>query len=255
MNQKGYPCTKIQEKLNCGYSTLRKLMKENNIIRNTHYHLKDMELREDYFSTIDTEEKAYLLGLFKTDGYIKTGKGSPRIGISLKKSDLKMIEKIKEEFNTINDIYYDNRVGKESYVIEVVSERMATDLEKFNIIPNKTILLKDIHLESIPEHLQRHYLRGLLDGDGTIYIEKATNTIAIGFCGYNKSFVYSFQKAINEKINYSIESNIKKDNAYSCRWKGNKISYKILRYLYEDSRIFLSRKKAFYLELLLKNQV
>ena len=153
MNQKGYPCTKIQEKLNCGYSTLRKLMKENNIIRNTHYHLKDMELREDYFSTIDTEEKAYLLGLFKTDGYIKTGKGSPRIGISLKKSDLKMIEKIKEEFNTLNDIYYDNRVGKESYVIEVVSERMATDLEKFNIIPNKTILLKDIHLESIPEHL------------------------------------------------------------------------------------------------------
>lgn len=94
-----------------------------------------------------------------------------------------------------------------------------------------------------------------MDGDGTIYIEKATNTIAIGFCGYNKSFVYSFQKAINEKINYSIESNIKKDNAYSCRWKGNKISYKILRYLYEDSRIFLSRKKAFYLELLLKNQV
>lgn len=129
---------------------------------------------------------------------------------------------------------------------------MAMDLEKFGIIPNKTKSLQDIHLEQIPLKLRRHYLRGLLDGDGTIYIEKATDTVAVGFCRYNQNFVYSFQKAINDAIGYEQENKIKKDNAYSCRWKGNKLSYQILRYLYEDSSIFLTRKKSFYKTLFLK---
>lgn len=98
------------------------MMKDNNIVKNPHYHLKDIELNETYFSQIDTEEKAYLLGLLKTDGYVKVGKGSPRIGISLKADDLQMIERIKEEFHTKNNIYFDKRKSKESYVIEIVSE-------------------------------------------------------------------------------------------------------------------------------------
>ena len=45
----------------------------------------------DFFKEIKTEEQAYLLGLLKTDGYVKKGKGETVIGISLKAEELKNI--------------------------------------------------------------------------------------------------------------------------------------------------------------------
>lgn len=243
LNNHHYSYKEIAEKLKTTEYTLQKFFKENNIKKMS--YKKDKFLKEDFFANITTEEQAYLLGLLKTDGYIQYKKGYWLVGIMLKSSDRYMIEKIKELFNSNRKIYHDGRTGKECDAIEINSEIMAKDLSKFEIIPRKTYLLKDIHIEQIPKHLQRHYLRGLLDGDGTIGYDEGY--VRIGFCGYNEEFVRSFQYAIDEYLERDVHNVIKKTNAYNCKWKG-KQCLKILEYLYKDSTIALERKKKFYID-------
>ena len=247
LNNHHYSAEDMADELNTTECSLQKFFKENNIKKMP--YKKDKFLREDFFKDITTEEQAYLLGLFKTDGYVHYRKDSYVVGIMLKSSDRYMIKKIKELFNSNRKIYHDGRIGKECDAIEINSEIMAKDLSKFEIIPRKTYLLKDIHIEQIPKHLQRHYLRGLLDGDGTIGYDE--DYVRIGFCGYNEEFVKSFQYAIDEYLERDVHNVIKKANAYNCKWKG-KQCLKILEYLYKDSTIALERKKKFYTDSKIK---
>jgi len=70
MNNRKYSYSKIGKEVGCCYETLVNFMKENNIVK-TKSSLKNHDINENYFETIDTEEKAYFIGLLKTDGYIK----------------------------------------------------------------------------------------------------------------------------------------------------------------------------------------
>lgn len=243
LNDKYYSYNYIAGQLKCNYMTLRNFMEEAGI-KKTQARLVDHELRDDFFSCIDTEEKAYLLGLLKTDGYIKTRRDTPTIGIQLKKEDLYIIEQIKELWNSATKIQHDKRPNKECFGIEVRSKQMAEDLAKYEIVPRKTYALTNIHLEQIPKDLQRHYLRGLVDGDGTVSTEGTQ--VYVSFCGYSEDFVRSFQYAIDELLGKETHNQIRKNNAYVCRWKGNNLSRIILNYLYKDSTIFIKRKKQVY---------
>ena len=248
MNNKHYSYKEIAQQLRCNYETLKRIMNDYNIQKKKNSR-KNHFLKEDFFEKIDSEEKAYLLGLLKTDGFIKKGKDNrqSRWGVSLKESDKILLEQIKAIINSDSILSKDNRKGKECYSLEITNEKMCDDLAKYEILPNKTYFLTDIHLEQIPEIFRRHYLRGLLDGDGSIFIEKRYNQIGISFTGYNENFVYSFQQAIDSILNRKQSNKIQKANAYFCKWKGNIICKEILHYLYSDSNIFLPRKKEFYL--------
>ena len=193
-NNKHYSYKEIAQQLHCNYETVKRIMTDYNIQKKK-YSRKNHFLKEDFVEKIDSEEKAYLLGLLKTDGFIKKGKNGrqSRWGISLKESDKILLEQIKIIINSDVLLSKDCREGKESYSLEITNEKMCDDLAKYEILPNKTYLLTDIHLEQIPEVFQKHYLRGLLDGDGSIFIEKKYNQIGITFTGYNENFVYSFQ--------------------------------------------------------------
>lgn len=240
MNEHYYSNTEIGKEMGCCASVIRNFLKESGIER-TQPRLKNHNLNDNYFSQIDNEEKAYFLGLLKTDGYIKKGH---RVGISLKEEDKYMIENFKNALQVDSSLIYDKREGKQCYYIEFSSLQICDDLAKYDIIENKTYLLNDIKIEQISKNLQRHYLRGLLDGDGTIYIDGSS--VAVGFCGYNKNFVQSFQYAIDNYLNKTQHNVISKSNAWACKWKGNVLAKKILTYLYEDSTIYLERKKKFY---------
>lgn len=120
LNDKNYSYAYIQKQLKCGFETLKNFMEEANI-KKSQSRIVDHGLKDDFFSCIDTEEKAYLLGLLKTDGYIKMRNNSPTIGIQLKKEDLYMIERIKELWNSSTKIQKDKRPNKECYAIEVRS--------------------------------------------------------------------------------------------------------------------------------------
>lgn len=242
MYQNHYGINDISKKYNADYSVIKKLLSENNI-EFVQWKKINKRLKEKFFETITTEEQAYLLGLFFTDGYIKK---DGTIGIFLQESDIELIEKIKEILQADCVIQFDKRKHKETCGIEFGSIKMKNDLEKFGIIPNKTYLSKGLP-KDIPEALQNHFFRGLFDGDGIFCL--SNNDSTIGFCGYYKETVEDFQQHIDTIINKKNHNKINKKNAYQCSWRGKQQILKILNYLYENANIYLDRKYQKYLKL------
>src|SRR5699024_9059045 len=55
-----------------------------------------------------------------------------------------------------------------TYTVTIRSEQMARDLYNHGVVKNKTYLTTRLR-KTIPKELAKHYLRGLVDGDGSLY--------------------------------------------------------------------------------------
>lgn len=73
MNNQHYSYKEIAEQLHCSYETIKRIMNDYNIQKKKTSR-KNHFLKKDFFENIDSEEKAYLLGLLKTDGFVKKRK-------------------------------------------------------------------------------------------------------------------------------------------------------------------------------------
>ena len=242
LNNHHYSYAKIGEQLHCDYSTIKKVFNRNGIIKNN-ATLKNHNLKYDFFSELNTEEKAYFLGLLFTDGSIRNN----NIRLQLKKSDEYMVKRFRDAMSSDVILQEDKRKGKECIGVEIRNPQAVKDLEKYGIIPNKTYSLDNIHIDLIPEKLRPHYIRGLIDGDGSIYFEKVQtgNSIqpVITFTAYSEDCVKSFQNFIDNEVLHIKEHNkIQKYNAYCCKWKGVCKVSKIFHYLYDNATIYLIRK-------------
>lgn len=205
---------------------------------------KNRLAKEDYFDVIDTEEKAYFLGLMFTDGSIvldKTKKRSPQISLSLKVLDINIIQKFREELNIESSIIYDKREGKESAILSFRSKQMAESLEEYGIIPRKTYLTK--HLPKVPDIFLKDFLRGCLDGDGSIYKEKKSKKIRIDFCSYHKSVCEDFRNMCDTLLGEVNKNKIANyGSAFHIRYNTQAIVGQLATALYKDSKISITRK-------------
>ena len=68
----------IESELSFDRSTIRAIAQENNLkikVGKPSRHEKNSNFRDDYFKKIDTEEKAYFLGLIYADGNVREHNG------------------------------------------------------------------------------------------------------------------------------------------------------------------------------------
>lgn len=127
-------------------------------------------LNQDFFKIIDTEGKAYVLGLIATDGCVYGN----TVTIELKRSDKEILEKVSILINSnkpiMNSLHLDKRTGlyHEGAKITFISDKLVDDLKQYNIGPKKSLTLQ-INLSSIPKQFHKDFWRGSLDGDGAIY--------------------------------------------------------------------------------------
>lgn len=232
--------------INRDITIVKRIVKENNLIYD--YRPYNRNLRHDFFERIDSEEKAWLLGFLFTDGSVRQIGNTYQIRLSIQLNDEEIIDKIKELLQIDTKTHYDRRPNKECCGIEIASKKMFDDLAKYGIIPNKTYLSKGIKLELIPEEFQRHYIRGLFDGDGGISFTGDIAEISCDFTSYFHETVQEFQAAIDKNINKITSNQIfDLDSKSRCNWRGRQQTLKILSWLYDDANISLKRKYEKYL--------
>ena len=107
--------------------------------------------------------------------------------MELKSEDRYILEKLAEELKCGNKIYDRHRItnkgeGHMSNFSSCNSKQLFDDLAKFNIIPDKshtTNSFKNI-MELVDVNLIKHFLRGIIDGDGSISDRNSCVQIAIG---------------------------------------------------------------------------
>ena len=95
--------------------------------------MKLYSVNENYFSVIDSEEKAYWLGFIAADGNIG---GIYDFRIELQKQDLSHLEKLKVALNSTHPI---KLTSKNTYLFRIVNKQFYSDLIKQGIYPCKSL--------------------------------------------------------------------------------------------------------------------
>lgn len=226
---------------------VKRIAQENNIIYD--YRPYNKNLKHNFFSVIDTPQKAWLLGFLFTDGSVRQlGEHNYQIRLSIQREDEEIINQIKQWLNIDTKTRYDNREKKKACGIEVNSTQMFKDLAVYGIVPNKTCITKGLSLDKIPSYLQKDYIRGLFDGDGGISFTGNISEISCDFTSYFYETVQEFQNFIDMNIGKTQHNKIIKSNNKSrCSWRGRQQTLKILSWLYDDAEVFLKRKYDKYL--------
>ncbi|MEE0930544.1 MAG: hypothetical protein UIM53_06045 [Acutalibacteraceae bacterium] len=165
----------VAQKYKVSDPSVIKILDENNIIRYSKAKLFSPKLDEDFFENIDSEEKAYFLGLIITDGCIhEDKKRETSVSITLIDEDSYLLEYFRDIIGSEKKVAHDGRGCSQ---ITIYSNKMAKDLEKYGIVPRKS--LSTIFPQNIDnKDMYRHILRGIFDGDGSIGFYKRKNRIS-----------------------------------------------------------------------------
>ena len=216
---------------------------------------------ENYFETIDTEEKAYWLGFIAADGSInKSSKyNSFRLVISLSIIDIKHLEKFLHAINgenipimtIVNRSGFSNDNGTVCCRITINSYKLCSDLMKYNIHQNKSY---DIDIPEIENKLIKHYLRGFVDGDGSFHYhyDQKNNRYRYSFeiVGASMCFMKNAQEFLFQN-NINVYIYVRKSNKSIRLMSGSrKTICDIIHFLYDNSIIYLDRKYQYTQELL-----
>lgn len=229
-----------------GYSlpTIGKIMREYRVKPYSKVRLFSPNLDEHYFQLIDTEEKAYFLGLIITDGCIYSKNSRQNlVSLTLQDKDKYIIEKFKELIQSNKTVTSD---GRGSSGINILSDIMVEDLKQYGVSDNKSLCT--IFPNNIPNHLYKHLIRGILDGDGSVSFYARPNrrchVKAIGFCQGNKQFLLDLVDYLHKEVGISpVNTYTEKESLWSIAYRNTGSLYKLYHYLYDDATIYLARKK------------
>jgi len=189
----------------------------------------------EFFRKIDTETKAYWLGFIVADGSI--GKETKNLAIGLAIRDLDHLFKFKEHLNATQPIW----TSKKACRIAISGLEMMRDLSVYGVVPNKTFTA---HVPSgIPSHLMRHFWRGMVDGDGSLYYTKKSRQWSLGLVGtYDlvSGFREEAKNICGTKAN--LYPHYTTPGIYYFCVGGNIMVKKLSNWLYEEAPVFLDRK-------------
>ena len=209
------------------------------------------EHKSNYFSSIDSETKAYILGYLVADGSIEESnrKDRPsklvRLRFGCVSEDDEIIKLIQKEIAPNNKLRYyqpKSKNNKQVTILQICDKELIKDLRSlYNIQPRKTYI-NDFEFPNIPKTFERDFIRGFIDGDGSIgrhHFSMICNSEKFAMQIRDK-----FLEEIPELKSYLYKENRKYTNYWSLHFSMNlKVAKKIYDYLYKNATVFLKRKE------------
>lgn len=231
---------KIASEFGIGWSVVYKLLLENNVEILGSRRLK-YTVNHNYFEKIDTELKAYTLGLLYADGGNLKNKA---IYLQLNCPDDHVLETIGSSFQDRPLYSYKTQLGN-GYKRLVISGSNVGHLIKHGVVERKTLKISGPHLDH--QSLFRHFIRGYFDGDGSISINDRTSRVLVSFVG-NPQFLKWLKLYISENadINSSLLEIKNSSKVLRLCISGNAQIERFLDWMYKDSSIHLYRKFSKY---------
>ena len=198
---------------------------------------------ETFFDIIDNQIKAYWLGFLYADGAISNTNNT--IEISLQSSDIGHLEKLK--------LHLGFDIGKHIFQDEVrcrlafQNKHLKESLIKLGCTPKKSLTLVFPNKEIVPDKFLFDFIRGYVDGDGSVMIGK--NHLGeyvkprLSILGTKE-----FLTVLIERTKWREAKIRNPSQAYSVEWGGNYVM-EYLNQLYSKAEVYLDRKYEKYLTL------
>lgn len=239
----------VEDKYELSHPTITKILKD--VPRYSKAKLNNPNANERFFKNIDSEEKAYFLGLLISDGNVfkdSTGRQAS-ISITLDLNDEYILQKFKEVLNVNTSISKD---GRGCGQIAIRSNLMADDLKQYGVVPRKSYIT---YLPKINDIYMSHLIRGILDGDGSILAKPSPKQDghnrylhSISFCGSHQlmediaKYLYN-----NLQLKQPIQVYDYQDkNLSDIHIQNYEDMEKVGDWLYKDATIYLVRKNNIY---------
>lgn len=200
-----------------------------------------------------SREMSYVLGFIAADGNICHSGNAHTLHIACDDKDV--IEKIKKVLNYSGPIYEKTRPAntKISYSLRICDKTIFADLNKLGITERKSLTLSPV----VKPAFITDFLRGYLDGDGTVHVStgKYPNKLHVIFYTASKrmaKFVHiNLKKLLGDYYGSTIRSRITQyNNPYYSISIGHKASSKLYRKLYRKTSIFMDRKRNKFIQSL-----
>ena len=217
-------------------------------------------IRHNFFSKIETELQAYLLGFIYSDGCINIQRHTLSIHINDIDSELfELFKIISPNAYTQQEEGYESKAlvrghtvkNKSSIRLAISSKILIEDLIKLGVCERKTY--ENLHIPEMNSNLIGSFIRGYFDGDGCFtwhasapnlnnrernwrikmswQIDSKTQILLTEFQKWFKS------QGVTLKINY-----IKRDNMYRLCTSSKKTFSKIYDLIFKEAQYSLSRK-------------
>lgn len=252
----------LTKQFNIPHSTLRLLFnRRGSRIRSQSEVQRKYCTNEDFFDNINNETSSYILGFLYTDGC--NFPEQSHIILDLQEKDKEILEKIRDLLSPDRPLYYSDNSKKKgklglniqnSYRLQIANKHMSQRLVELGVTKAKTHVLT--FPEWLDKSLYRHFIRGVLDGDGCISIDRKRGPrINITSTSY---FCLRLKEIIKE--NLDINSYFNRSNHYGTFGKraeninsieisgGIQVRH-FLNWIYEDSTLYLKRKHDLYLTI------
>lgn len=212
------------------------------------------------FQIIDSQDKAYLLGMLFADGCVSTtcrkknGETMYKTTLVLDNNDLSLLNNIKESFPIFHTYPFNNGRSTE---IRNNNRQCYLDLVNNGCLPRKSFENRyNLHLPNIDKTLLPHFIRGYFDGDGGCTLSFSSNKTQ------KRVYIYSASPQLLEEFAQFLETKGIKttlDNGHNIGILCYKLSIAANSYkefydlLYQDAHLKMQRKYDKFTEILHTN--
>lgn len=201
-----------------------------------------LKIDRTYFQSIDSEIKAYTLGILSADGFISNTTKGRKLGIELKLPDSIVLYAICKSIAGASEcdrhIKQIHREGKnpteklEIYSRDLVEQLIALGFGK---------KAERQCVRGLSPELTRHYLRGVFDGDGHINSQSTRFVLQLGA----KDLAYGFAELIESHLSYpsKVKESVKNGKPfYTFGCYGVDKAKPVIEWLYSNCTIAIPRK-------------
>lgn len=209
------------------------------------------KINENLFDIIDTEEKAYILGLLYADGYNDTSRNS--VNLTLRESDKGILEDITKLVQPYKPLQYIRKSSKErsnSYRLVIANKHISNKINELGCTKAKTFTTTFPTEKQVPFKLQRHFIRGYFDGDGSISKGKQIEMSMTG----TEEILISIQGIMMQELGFKKTKFDKRykekdDNIYTLRYSGRIQCIRFRDWIYKDASLYINRKLEIFNKL------
>lgn len=196
-------------------------------------HIRKYSIDHNAFSAMN-EYSSYFAGLIMSDGYVhRRPNNKTQMVIGLCSKDKDVLDEFRKFVKTKRPIY-DGKDG--TFSVSFTSNRIADDLNKVWGITerkSKTATISDPLIA-----YNRHFWRGMIDGDGHVGGEKRK---CIYFCSASDGTATVYINLLNS-LGIAAK-NYKRKDGFNNIYTGGSDAIRLAKFLYDDASVYMNRKK------------
>lgn len=202
-------------------------------------------LNEDYFDSIDNQNKAYILGFLYADGY--NGFEKSTISLSLQEDDFEILEAIRKEIGSEKPLEYIDYsekhdfgyTYKNQYRLLMFSKHMCETLKNIGMIQNKSL---ELSFPDIDPTLYSHFIRGYFDGDGSVFFYNTNCSVTITS---TKVFCQKIKEILEHELGIHVgiyDASNKNEITKVASISGKNQVKLFYEYIYNNASLYMDRK-------------